>query len=52
MMAFPIVNSALELLDGLLVFGATLSLIDFVCNSFRGGRTRLELLVVRIILRF
>lgn len=40
-MTFPVLNATFEMPYGLLIFGATLSLVDFVRNPLGRGRTSL-----------
>lgn len=49
-MAFPVLNATFEMPYGLLILGATLSLVDFVRNPFGSGRASLELIIVWIII--
>jgi hypothetical protein len=48
--AFPVLDAALQLLDGLLIFSAALCLVDLVSDSFCGRRTFLELVIMWVLL--
>jgi len=46
MMALPVINSRMETLDGLFVFGTPLCLIDFIRDAFSGLGSTFELVKV------
>jgi hypothetical protein len=48
MVALPVVNSGREALDGLVVLGSALSLINLIDDALSGIRARLEFVIVRI----
>lgn len=50
MVSFPVLDSRVQAFYGLLVFGSTLSFVDFVRDALCSIRTRLQLGIMLIIL--
>lgn len=48
-MAFPVLNATFQVFDSLDIFGASLCLIDLVCNTLSSSRSGLQFFKVWVI---